>query len=114
MNITNATKNFIPKTIGTTLLSAAISSLATMGGITFAKIYQKNKEIKKRATIKIINPLWRMLVRNYTDDNTISLSKDKNRKNNQKPKNVAISRFFRVRIGEINWARWDSNPRPKD
>ena len=47
MNITNATKNFIPKTIGTTLLSAAISSLATMGGITFAKIYQKNKEIKK-------------------------------------------------------------------
>lgn len=45
-----------------------------------------------------------MLVRNYTDDNTISLSKDKNRKNNQKPKNVAISRFFRVWIGEINWA----------
>ena len=35
-----------------------------------------------------------MLVRNYTDDNTISLSKDKNQKNNQKPKNVAISRFF--------------------
>ena len=55
-----------------------------------------------------------MLVRNYTDDNTISLSKDKNRKNNQKPKNVAISRFFRVWIEEINWARWDSNPRPKD
>lgn len=47
MNITNATRNFIPKTIGITLLSAAISSLATMGGITFAKIYQKNKEIKK-------------------------------------------------------------------
>ena len=52
MNITNATRNFIPKTIGITLLSAAISSLATMGGITFAKIYQKNKEIKKEQQSK--------------------------------------------------------------
>ena len=52
MNITNATRNFIPKTIGITLLSSAISSLATMGGITFAKIYQKNKEIKKEQQSK--------------------------------------------------------------
>ena len=52
LNITKATKNFIPKTIGITLLSAAISSLATMGGITFAKMYQKNKEIKKEQQSK--------------------------------------------------------------
>ena len=52
MNITKATKNFIPKTIGITLLSVAISSLATMGTITFAKMYQKNKEIKKEQQSK--------------------------------------------------------------
>ena len=52
MNITKATKKFIPKTIGITLLSVAISSLAAMGAITFAKMYQKNKEIKKEQQAK--------------------------------------------------------------
>lgn len=46
MNITKATKNFIPKTIEISLISVAVSALATMGTITFIKINQKNKEAK--------------------------------------------------------------------
>lgn len=52
MNITKATKNFIPKTIGISLMSATVSALATMGVVTFAKIYQKNKEAKKEQQSK--------------------------------------------------------------
>ena len=52
MNITKATKNFIPKTIGISLMSAAVSALTTIGAITFAKIYQKNKETKKEQQSK--------------------------------------------------------------
>ena len=46
MNITKATKNFIPRTIEISLISVAVSALATMGTITFIKINQKNKEAK--------------------------------------------------------------------
>ena len=52
MNITKATKNFIPKTIGISLISATVSALATMGAMTFAKMHQKNKEIKKEQQSK--------------------------------------------------------------
>ena len=52
MNITKATKNVIPKTIGISLMSSAVSALTTIGAITFAKIYQKNKETKKEQQLK--------------------------------------------------------------